>query len=432
MGIRLKTVDNMFSLPSPKALRAFLRSIKFKHAMYLILIVVLMKGLILVSILAPNSLTIGFAQSTPVALVVPSLNFGVPLYSAHVAVWDDMVNQAIVTPPADTWDVPAGCGAECSFDVEYQAPALRCEDLAASGYTLVAFEAANTTESGRQWTYYESVSTSTSTQTQWSGQNNSPFVCNYKPMTLQEITPINVTYTSDHVGASCYCEDATYRTTFRFANNRKTVETALVSYGSSTESNCAWSDPSSLSSECQTYATNSLQICKSFMHSFSGTIEWRSNHTEIHVPSPLVLDKIVKLDSDINDDGIVSLTPRFLNLSEGLVSMFTNMTANLVPGIQDNSTVNSVEWDGAGIWNYSAVTLWAIYSPVFLASLVILVYGFYCIRKNGQALDNKFTTLILVAQKEAMDDINEIAAQHSDEKEEGDPEKGGDAGYFEL
>ncbi|PVF92461.1 hypothetical protein CPB86DRAFT_183920 [Serendipita vermifera] len=429
MGIRLKTVDNMFSLPSPKAIKELLKGIKFKHALYLLLIVILMKGLILVSILAPNSLTIGFAESTPVALVVPSLSFGAPLYSAHVAVWDDMVNQAIVTPPEDDWDVPAGCGTECSFDVEYQAPALSCQDLSATEFTLVPYESANTTESGVQWTYYQTLSTST--QTQWNGQNNSPFLCNYKPMTLREVSgDYRVNYTLPHVGASCFCQDATYRTTFKFANNRKTVETNLVSYGGS--SDCAWSDPSSLSPECQNYATNSLQICKSFMHSFSGAIEWRANHTEINVPSPLVLDKIVLLDSDINGDGIVSLTPRFTNLSQGLVSMFANMTANLVPGLAGNSTTNEVAWDGAGIWDYSAVTLWAIYSPVFLSSLVILFYAFYCIHKNGRALDNKFTTLILVAQTEAMDDINEIAAQHSDEQteKENDPEKGD--GYFEL
>jgi hypothetical protein len=432
-------VDNMFSLPSPKAIKALLRSIRAKHAFYLIVIALIMQSLIVVSILAPNALSVGFTHPGPVQLAVPGLDLSLPLYDGLITQWDDLIDQMVVNIPSDVWSVPSGCGSNCSYEVVYAAPALSCSDLPSSEYTLTLFDPTNlvtepnTTTTGVQWTFYDTHSSLVQDETQWNGYNDTSFICNYKPMVLTgtSTSTITVNYTSPHAGSSCHCQDGTYRTKFSFTDNQKTVETTLLSNDNSFSGNCTWSDPSNLSPKCKKYATNSLQICKAFRNSFSGIVEWYIDKTRTTVEKQQVLDKIVDINTNLAANEAVSLTPRFANLSEGLVELFSNMTSNLLPGLNNSTTEDIQSLKGVSVWVYSATILWCIYGPGISLVLAIIIYGFYCIYKNGMALDRKVSTLIMVAKSEGL--LDDTDDPNSDQRSE----KGGyDAnekeGYYEL
>lgn len=440
MGLRIKMVDNMFSLPSPKAIKALLGSIRAKHALYLILIVLITQGLIVVSILAPNALTIGFTHPGPIEVAVPSLDLAMPLYDGLITKWDDIIDQMIVNVPSNIWNVPSGCGSNCSFEVVYEAPALSCRDLNPDEFTLTLFDPSNvvtepnTTTTGIQWTVYDTHSSLSRDETQWNGQNDTSFICNYKPMVLTErsVTDITVTYPTSHAGSSCHCQDGTYRTKFNYIDNQKSVETTLLSYDNTFTGNCTWSDEANLSPKCKNYATNSLQICKAFRNSFSGTVEWYINKTRSTVERPAVLNKIIELNATADGSGVVSLAPQFTNLSQGLVEMFSNMTSNLVPGFDNSTTVDVRAVDGVGVWVYNAAILWSIYGSAIFLIIVIIIYGFYCIHKNGQALDRKVSTLIMVCQDEGLlgDYDDSTSGDQRSEKDGNDTTE--KEGYYEL
>jgi hypothetical protein len=362
-----------------------------------------------------------------------------PLYDGLIEQWDDLIDQMTVNVPSNVWSVPSGCGSNCSFEVVYEAPALSCSDLPPSEYTLTLFDPTNlvtepnTTTTGVQWAFYDSHSSLIQDETQWNGHNDTSFICNYKPMVLSgsSTSTITVNYTSAHAGSACYCHDGTYRTKFSFANNQKTIETTLLSNGNGFSGNCTWSDPSNLSPKCTNYATNSLQICKAFRNSFSGIVEWYINKTRSTVERQQVLDKIVDINANLTGNNFASLTPRFANLSEGLVELFSNMTSNLLPELNNSTTADVHSLEAVNIWVYSATILWCIYGPGIFLVLAIIVYGFYCIYKNGMALDRKVSTLIMVAKSEGLlgDTDDPTSDQGSKNGGYDATEKGG---YYEL
>lgn len=139
--MKVKGLDEIFRFPSPLAIAASLWTSFSPLLIPSILIAIAVQSIVLVSIFAPNSLTINSGPRVRKNMTVPSLDFSqgaisilhtsgdVQHYTGPSAFWNQSIAKLITMPVDVNWNRPPGCGNSCKYSIEYKAPALECKDM---------------------------------------------------------------------------------------------------------------------------------------------------------------------------------------------------------------------------------------------------------------------------------------------------------------
>jgi hypothetical protein len=99
------------------------------------------------------------------------------------------------------------------------------------------------------------------------------------------------------------------------------------------------------------------------------------------------------------------------NTSTAFMEHFVNVTLGITPVMGVIESVSGMAGGGT-IWNYHSTTFWSIYSPALGSVLAIVLYGFYCIRRNGQTIDRTFSTLLIATRAEELDAMYAAVPDH--------------------
>lgn len=111
-----------------------------------LLLVAAIQGLEAVSIVGPQSLKVNTNFTNTISSNVPSLDLTqAPVLSADVysqgyiqpsALWNRIVQKAMISPSDLGITPPSGCNPGCSYKMQYTAPVLKCRDLSASEISI--------------------------------------------------------------------------------------------------------------------------------------------------------------------------------------------------------------------------------------------------------------------------------------------------------
>ena len=144
-------LDDLFSLPSAASIPSAI--LRFS-ALYVLLLAIIIQAFSLISVFAPNALSIMPAQPTSSVLSVPylaldkiaivdsSMTLGAigreaPLtYVSPSTRFKSLVQYVLSKGIILPWSRPLGCGIACGYNMTYNGPAMRCRDIAASSIAV--------------------------------------------------------------------------------------------------------------------------------------------------------------------------------------------------------------------------------------------------------------------------------------------------------
>jgi hypothetical protein len=225
---------------------------------------------VLVTIVAPGSLTTWDGTAQPSNTTVPVLKLGVPISNdtnAEIAsLWHGRFELLSRSTPVDVWEPSSACKVDCSFDVEFFAPSISCRPAENSEITLTPFN--SSTES---WVFFNSTLSPQDTEGSaypiiWNRPYPSLSI-DYIPMESHLVgnasispssglpSPLAVNQTGPIAGVRCKWSDAKFKSTFSVAQHVKRITTSTVSPSiNPAEMGCGETLSREDSSECGIYA----------------------------------------------------------------------------------------------------------------------------------------------------------------------------------
>ncbi|PVF92458.1 hypothetical protein CPB86DRAFT_829976 [Serendipita vermifera] len=406
-GGSVETIDNLFGLPSPLSAVSLVKKARQIQTVYLILIALAIQGLGLVTTFAPSALTVNDSPpSTSKDLSVPTMNLSVTQYSQTLEyqTWTNLIEEGEAKSPSSQWSVPAGCGAACSFKVQYDAPTLSCRDIQPNE-SLVAPYNTSASYSESIWRFYDIDDSLFQSVYEWS-DNNPEVILSYIPMSFNLDNHSMTSYGSP-TGSACRCRDGRYEMEFKYANHAIDLTTTLLPYSNAFPTNCMELDSEVAINTCHIYRNNTVDLCQRSMRQFYGYqgVNVTANTQYSAVWNGLVFQKLFDLNVNWAQDRNIYLRPRFANLSETLPSLLANLTVGLMPALNETAKLSVNVTNYARTWNYEPKELFAAYIPALVAILGIVVYGLYCIHANGRVMDGKFSTLVLTTRSGKLDTV---------------------------
>jgi hypothetical protein len=372
------------------------------------------QALAIVGIIAPNSLTAGFELTRRVNTQVPLLDLSKQTSFLLSDTVQKLIGQLTWVSVEEMWTVPPECSTACVFQIEYEAPALSCTNKKEGDLLLKPYQ-----EGTSDWVYYLSTihldgTESPDQDVTWGQRNSLNFTVDYIPQKMR-IEPSGPPQISQQPvqGVFCFFLDGKYRAEFRHSDHKSTIKTALISYGNSFEDGCQWSSGVYPSSGCRYYATHAITISEAMINGFAGSASWTcppdGNGTESYFrPEGLGLFRTTfDYQENTTGDGTYSLTPKFHNISAALTEVFANITIGLALQLGQTNSSSVLTSDGVLVWEYNPTILWAIYGGSFLISVLIAIYGLFCIHSNGIAMEKKFSTFMISTRTQELDEIYE-------------------------
>lgn len=354
----------------------------------LVFLAVIYNLLAFVSMFAPNALTIGPKEATH-DVPVPLLDLSsVPVASDEEIDWLALVGGLMTSIPARNWIVPSECGVACSFEVQYQAPALTCRELREGEITLQPYDTTLVNADG--WVFYHAPNQSLSSFS-W-GRDQLEFNLSYVPVVSHssDLIPVSVTQSSTAAGQSCHFEEKVYRATFTFADSSKFVSTTLVE-DADVVPRCDWAS-TSLSQECRRYSDHAVRLADGYASPFYGSLVWRDAGVVSNVTGLYAIDPFIAFTND-TVDGTVSLRVQGDDLGASLEELFANVTLGSLLSFGQTQTAGVAIRDGSA-WIYDTHVLWTIYTPALVLCLLSILYGLYCSINNRAPLTRQLSDFL--------------------------------------
>ncbi|VDC04922.1 unnamed protein product [Peniophora sp. CBMAI 1063] len=364
--VTLNNLDVLFSLPSISSMPSSL----FKSdVLYVLILAGVIQTLSLVSVFAPNALSVvpasptGFNLSVPVPLLdrIPAATSTYFLFVDFICPSVDETDEcsaqyAYLSPSSGfqrlaravldsgsilSWDPPADCGRGCNYEVSYWGPALRCADVPqssidvfSSNYTeWINFNASVDPSVDvvdpsyfLEGAYVYNATTSLGSTTIWppgGGPNAAPIFASTayadQPFTLDVVYATNgftIPYAPmvyyNMTGYSCVFHNATYTTSVNYTNGSQTIASRVVEYG-------AQLGP----------ITYTGDVNGSYLH--GSDPEFLSTYAALGIASAIA--KYVY--GTIGIDNLV-LTPSFTSVLSSIFTMHTNFTG--IPDVLKGSS----------------------------------------------------------------------------------------------
>ncbi|CCA69641.1 hypothetical protein PIIN_03580 [Serendipita indica DSM 11827] len=418
-NIRVSTLDDLFSLPSPPALlRLVFPRPQSIHFLPPIIYALFFHLLVAIGIFAPNALTTTGSARRWQELVVPTLDLSsgritsisypdMDQYTNVTVEWHDLVLSLVdLASQPPHLNVGNGCNVECGYTVQYEAPALTCGDLAESEVGIQAFHVG---DSGLPTIYAGTTSLYPAANPEvggsydlgvpysWAeyGRDTKLYISNTRcdvPVSSRDLSTGFSTeeYTTNHHhhapgDGRCIGEDTTC--------HRSTILKR---------------DADSSGGDCWTRGVNYRALTEMFARAFAGTIDYHMAPTSTldgkpyfsrHLQSERAVARLFVADEP--DEMAFYLSPRLsLNGSSGdgmdsnrlkevLASTMANVTLGLIAQRSDVTQTSVEVWDGESVWRFTAKTLWMVYAPALIVSSWLAAYGLWCIYAHGPCISPK-------------------------------------------
>ncbi|KAG8797992.1 hypothetical protein FRC17_007586, partial [Serendipita sp. 399] len=428
------TLNRLFSLPTPSAIGGLLMRPSL-HLVPPLLIAIAMQALVLVTIFSPSTLTTGQADSRLVNISVPTLDLSQnEMYSTDQAHqqpttnqtntghgdlgfnvlprWNQIISTAMTTPPTTYWRVPPGCGAACSYQLSYSAPALECRDLSDTEMTLSQF---TTGWAGmcvpNEQPFYRGNSSFAfihdNTNTLQMGDSGDLVIQYMVSNPENPRTGISCPFfPSVRRGVSCAVRQAEYQLSYKLSNNVQSVSSSILRYSDTNTTRNSQSENNSSGGRTLTVGdANSIVLSTLFTVAFNGEIYLSGSIARTNLFNELAVRRLFTLQDTtltnqfdfqpiLDSNGTTQHT-----FKETLVNAFANMSIGVMAFRSENTTVGSMVWDGSIVWKYDRHTLLLIYGlAVGLVSLASL-YGMFCLWRNQGAIDTTFSTFLLTVTR---------------------------------
>lgn len=427
-NIRVSTLDDLFSLPSPPALlRLVFPRPQSIHFLPPIIYALFFHLLVAIGIFAPNALTTTGSARRWQELVVPTLDLSsgritsisypdMDQYTNVTVEWHDLVLSLVdLASQPPHLNVGNGCNVECGYTVQYEAPALTCGDLAESEVGIQAFHVG---DSGLPTIYAGTTSLYPAANPEVGGSYDLgvPYVLNMSYAAIHgQNTDGTPNYTSPIRGVTCQFRQGTYLLDFRQKSTQQTITTTLLETGDvlGEDTTCHRStilkrDADSSGGDCWTRGVNYRALTEMFARAFAGTIDYHMAPTSTldgkpyfsrHLQSERAVARLFVADEP--DEMAFYLSPRLsLNGSSGdgmdsnrlkevLASTMANVTLGLIAQRSDVTQTSVEVWDGESVWRFTAKTLWMVYAPALIVSSWLAAYGLWCIYAHGPCISPK-------------------------------------------
>ncbi|KIK51959.1 hypothetical protein GYMLUDRAFT_265659 [Collybiopsis luxurians FD-317 M1] len=412
-------------------------SILFKSSMrasilWFVLLAAITQAVALISIFVPGTLTIAQTPSRTQSLMIPTIDFNVinPMVSSFVTAefdepqtlgfiepsqrWRQSILRAGSSSTAPTWDPPGGCGSSCTYSFSYSAPALNCTELSKNDIwptgtntsdSRLPFPLNSTdpNETLNQYFFYNSIYSFTATDS--SNENVSLSVLDIIYMENFNTTfDVALGLATDFPnptkwtprGVHCTYQNATYEATTTFLNNTQLSSThvqewhGLLPIGHDADG--PYADESLAN---MTLAFRS--IAQSFNELFRGNAFYQTNMSSLVTDSTQSLyTPLFNLTGDLQNvtdsSGNSSMWNVFYfslpstlggNLSAGLQDLLGNVTLAFVDQRMASTLADVDVTPDSTQYQYVGWKLGLIYGIVFGGSLMVVVYGLFCLRANG-------------------------------------------------
>lgn len=412
-------INYLFSLPSPEAFVALSKGIGKKTVVIPIFVTCTIYMLVLVSIFAPNALLVGNGSTHHTTFRIPQLNFDRFRPYEPLTSWDYMTS---FTSPDLLWNVPAGCGSGCSYEFEYNAPALQCKDVQVPEDDLII---SWNNSLGWNFLWNTPFNDDYFNLDEWNVPNAYSFYTRYIPIDASIIGRSKPTYniTGLPAGSICECRDGRYRAYFKLFNGEVSINTRLLSYYNTFTNACPWGHLSNDTSACLTYARASAAICRNYgselfnpqIGIYNEGTDWSIRDHNIFSPmvERLFDYKTSLWGSSWDTPGAhnYSLRLKVENLSEGHIELFSNFTLNLMTRESEFALAQGITWENS-VWKFEVHILWLVYGPALGLISFVLLYGFWCIQFNGVALDRNFLTIAIATSTPELDSAYASLSTH--------------------
>lgn len=457
-------IDNLFALPSLFPTLALSFSTALPLVPMTIALAIVMQGLDLISILAPNSLVVTSAGMIPSQMEAVMVDFyTVPLrtpiivgrqgsYIAPSARFGRVVQEAILSEKVLPWPIPENCGTSCNYTIQLDAPAAKCRDIPAyqiqnpsrpeefdnaqpaqaylSPHAIDIFRPQglhaaffNSSSSlGYRFDYETSrhptlVSTAVSLSRWFSGQ----------PQTNGHHIWFAYEEAARVRGTICEFVYATYDVHAAFANNTQSVVGAVTSYHEPISDDKWWDASSPIGSTIFNvanlsgrnppsspvlYALSARSMIECFAAYLSGTFYGTGQFVPTAFHTTVGFTKLFTQSSDALGYG--GLKPAVNNLTEGFTDLFAQTVLSFLSqsarsslDLTDNVIVQGYITPPEGHWQYSAASLWLVYGVGLLITALSDVGGIYCLLQNGASASTSFSNIVATTRTRGLDRVFE-------------------------
>ncbi|PVF92798.1 hypothetical protein CPB86DRAFT_159049 [Serendipita vermifera] len=391
-------MDDLFSLPSPVAVGSLLYKYPKIRILPLVGLAILTQALVLVSVLAPSTLSID-AYWVDRNSLVPKLDFINIPSSGNVTWWYETLSYYIRNEPSESWIVAPECGASCTFQKIYQAPGISCRQMSEQETGLKPFDF-QLLEGYESWWAYKSDPPVPGWE--W-GASNAHLNFSFVPLNAQmsnNDTLVSIDQAGPIQGQLCEFYDATYRATFTYKDNRKKIGVELFSNTNDISQTCPWTGRAGPSRECSQYGSAAARLINEYSGVFYGWLGWSSNDYNNLMPTEVSRFIDYKHDTAAHTS---TLAP-YPNTSQRVEHAFRIATLGILLWMnQTESTLAKVEIGSA--WIFDPLELWVIYGSALLLSLVAGLYGLYLARVGDIVREKKFSSFLIATRTNDLDSV---------------------------
>ncbi|KAF5390812.1 hypothetical protein D9757_004517 [Collybiopsis confluens] len=361
----------------------------------------------LTSLFVPGTLTVVPSPSHTQPLEVPTIDLNLVDVAQSVSRvisddntsftpsqrWNQVVRRAALSNTAPEWDPPVGCGSACFYTFSYSAPALNCQQLSKKD---IWPDGANSSNSrlvfgagGYTYTFYNSTDFATTYGNRSSRVDLEVIYMENFNTTLEASVPMQTGEINPQqwspVGVHCtYVSNVTYEATTSFSNNTQVTSIHLKDWYNA---NSLWLAPASdigIASYSLIQSFTSLLTGYAYFMPF-GSLDFIRTNSQV-IDSTLLFN-ITAIGGDPHSDlGFFSfsLSPSLRgNLSAGLQDLLANVTLAFINEMMATTYVEASVTPNSSEYQYISWRLGLIYGVVFGFSLVVIVYGIFCLQKNG-------------------------------------------------
>ncbi|VDB88399.1 unnamed protein product [Peniophora sp. CBMAI 1063] len=480
--VTLNDLDTLFALPSFESIPSTLIRGSVLPALLLSAVI---ETLSLIGIFAPNALSVvpaGSPMNSTIWVYYPNLynvnlnqssefetinSSGLVRYKGPSSAMQGLTQAVLHSGSVLPVSAPQECGRGCSYDLNYRATALKCEEIAPSSIDVYNSSASETTlaivdprvqvsnpthfmESAYVYNATASFGYSINqTTTSAPSLRSSPFGQTFSldlifatnNFTLPFTTSVPIRY--NLTGYSCGFYDAAYDTSFNYSAEGQTTIVRNVSYGVQLG---PLSDPGGLNvadiydsfedispedylSPLMPFAAqlqtnySVLALADAFSRYFYGTLAFSTNST--NDPGPLYPSAVLNSIFAIRSAGDGDTTSESLNtLSFSLISTSYNNTARLLEDAFANLTLSVMSDTHFGlygglderitpaivipdttVYKYQPSRLWIVYGIALATTLLTNLYGLFCIFRNKGAMQRQFSSIAASVRARELDTL---------------------------
>lgn len=468
----LSRLDDIFSSHQPFSIVSLVLRGRSFLLVPLISVQLSIIGLSVLSVLVPGTLTIDNAPITSILSQVPYLNMSAiyPPDAARLSLtWDyagasytfrKIATQAATSDTPSVWSAPPGCSGACSYAFTYDAPALKCTDLDASQIwdgrdnitaeqdiqaTLLAVYAVSESQgvynatssllplpvdiihSELGWQNLPAYNLTIATVTNFSG---------YDFLEWETTTGGKIQQVPNVVGSTCAFYAATYNASTTFENNTQTSSTRILSYNYPLSTgNCSSglgmngdlcslrlndtsqaNDPHPAFPAYASTAISSRAMAEAFVQVLIGNLSYDNyqgalvDGTSGSASTPL-WTPLFTYNASLASQWTFNLTTPSGNLSEGLTSLFSNVTLGFVAASPLITYPSELAYTSANVtviptytqFKYTPWKLWLIYGVAMIFVVAGAAFGLWCMAVNGGAAATGFLSILEATRHRDLD-----------------------------